>query len=148
MEHTGSSPCSQHPDNGRYSERDKSSPHSPTVSIIILSAHLRPGVPRDLFFPCFQPKCYAHFWSAPFVLHAPPISSSLYKKFSSSDLHALPCSGLIYDSVAHSVVYRRAGRPGFDSRQGQEIFLFATVSRPALGPTQPPIQSVPGSSVV
>jgi hypothetical protein len=36
----------------------------------------------------------------------------------------------------------RAGRPGFDSRQGK-IFLFSTVSRPALGATQPPIQWVP-----
>jgi hypothetical protein len=33
---------------------------------------------------------------------------------------------------------------GFDFRQGQEIFLLSTASRPALGPTQPPIQSVPG----
>jgi hypothetical protein len=39
----------------------------------------------------------------------------------------------------------RAGRAGFDSRQGLEIFLFATVSRPALGPTQPSIQWVPGA---
>jgi hypothetical protein len=33
----------------------------------------------------------------------------------------------------------RAGRPGFDSRQGQEIVLF-TASRTVLEPTQPPIQ--------
>jgi hypothetical protein len=31
---------------------------------------------------------------------------------------------------------------GFESRQGLGISLFATVSRPALGPTQPPIQCV------
>jgi hypothetical protein len=31
---------------------------------------------------------------------------------------------------------------GFDSRRGLEIFLFDTVSRPALGPTQPPIEWV------
>jgi hypothetical protein len=30
-----------------------------------------------------------------------------------------------------------------DSRQRQEIFLFSTASRPALGPTQRPIQWVP-----
>jgi hypothetical protein len=36
----------------------------------------------------------------------------------------------------------RAGRPGFDSRPGQEIFLFSTGSRPDLGPAQPPIQWV------
>jgi hypothetical protein len=38
----------------------------------------------------------------------------------------------------------RAGRPVFDSRQGLRILLFATASRPVLGPTQPPIQWVPG----
>jgi hypothetical protein len=40
------------------------------------------------------------------------------------------------------LVYRRAGRPGFDSFQRQDIFLLSTASRPALGPTQPPIQWV------
>jgi hypothetical protein len=38
----------------------------------------------------------------------------------------------------------RAGRLGFDSRQGQEISLFSTTSRLALGPTKSPIQWVPG----
>jgi hypothetical protein len=33
--------------------------------------------------------------------------------------------------------------PGFDSRQGQAISHSSTASRPALGPTQPPIQWVP-----
>jgi hypothetical protein len=28
----------------------------------------------------------------------------------------------------------------FDSRQGQDIFLFSTAFRPVLGPTQPPNQ--------
>jgi hypothetical protein len=35
-------------------------------------------------------------------------------------------------------------RPGFDFWQRQENFLFSTVSRPDLGPTQPPIQWVLG----
>jgi hypothetical protein len=39
----------------------------------------------------------------------------------------------------------RAGRPGFDSQQDLEIFLFPTVSRTALGPTQPPVPWVPGA---
>jgi hypothetical protein len=32
-----------------------------------------------------------------------------------------------------------------DSRQGMGIFLFTTASKQALGPTQPPIQWVPGA---
>jgi hypothetical protein len=34
---------------------------------------------------------------------------------------------------------------GFESRKGLGIFLFKTASRPALGPTQPPIQWVQGA---
>jgi hypothetical protein len=37
----------------------------------------------------------------------------------------------------------RAGRPGFDPLQGQGIFLFATASRSAVGPTQSPVQRMP-----
>jgi hypothetical protein len=34
----------------------------------------------------------------------------------------------------------------FDSWEGKEIYLIPTASRPALGPTQLPIQMVPGTS--
>jgi hypothetical protein len=39
----------------------------------------------------------------------------------------------------------RTGRPGLNSRQGQDIFLYSTVSRLVLGPTQTSIQCVPGA---
>jgi hypothetical protein len=38
-----------------------------------------------------------------------------------------------------------AEESGFDSRQEQEIFLFSIMFRPALGPTQPPIQWISGA---
>jgi hypothetical protein len=44
-------------------------------------------------------------------------------------------------------VWLRTGRPGFDPRQRQRIFPLASAasaSRPALGPTQPSVQLVPG----
>jgi hypothetical protein len=37
------------------------------------------------------------------------------------------------------------GIPGFNSWRGLGISLFTTASRTALGPTQPPIQRVPGA---
>jgi hypothetical protein len=47
-------------------------------------------------------------------------------------------------SSSVSIVTRlRDRRPWFDFRQGLQVFLLATASLPALGPTQPPIQSVP-----
>jgi hypothetical protein len=43
-------------------------------------------------------------------------------------------------------VWLRAGRPddrGLNPGRGERIFPLASVSRPALGPTQPPVQWVP-----
>jgi hypothetical protein len=49
-------------------------------------------------------------------------------------------------SVSESMKARlRTGRPGFHSRQGQRFFLFPTASRPAVEPTQPPIQWLQGA---
>jgi hypothetical protein len=39
----------------------------------------------------------------------------------------------------------RAGRLGFDSRQGLDFTFFATSSNPALESTQPTIQGLPGA---
>jgi hypothetical protein len=49
-------------------------------------------------------------------------------------------AGTLFE-IAQSVLI---GRPGFDPRQRQRIFLLASASRPAMGPTQPPAQWVSG----
>jgi hypothetical protein len=47
-------------------------------------------------------------------------------------------------NLACNLEVLRFGVLGFDSRRGLGIFLFTTASRTSLGPTQPPIQWVPG----
>jgi hypothetical protein len=44
------------------------------------------------------------------------------------------------EQIAVCIYNWTIGVLGFDSRRGLGIFLFTTASRPALGPTQPPIQ--------
>jgi hypothetical protein len=65
----------------------------------------------------------------------------------SSQLHSdWKCVPLAVSNIPHhnfDIFLLLAGWPGFDSRHG-ETFLFFTGSRPVLGPTQPPIQWVPG----
>jgi hypothetical protein len=72
MEPEGSLPHPQELSTCPYPELDQSSPHRP---ILILSTHLRLGLPSGLF-PSGSPinKLYAFLFS-PFVLYAPPISS-------------------------------------------------------------------------
>jgi hypothetical protein len=50
----------------------------------------------------------------------------------------------IYDEPG-SLVSIRTGRPGFDPRHRQRIFPLTSAYRPALRPTQPPVQWVPGA---
>jgi hypothetical protein len=66
MEPKGTLLCSQDPTTGPYHEPDESSPHPPTVSVrtILMSSHLRLGLPSRLFPSGFPTK----------VLYALPIS--------------------------------------------------------------------------
>jgi hypothetical protein len=54
------------------------------------------------------------------------------------------CHFILSRSLSQYSIWLRAGRSGFNPRHGQRIFLLAAASRPALGPTQPPTQWVPG----
>jgi hypothetical protein len=56
----------------------------------------------------------------------------------------VPFSVIASNQNSRGAMLARAGRPEFDSRQAQEIFLYSTVSRPALGPIHPPTQRGPG----
>jgi hypothetical protein len=53
----------------------------------------------------------------------------------------------VYFKVSYSLLerMRKIKKTLGDSRRELGIFLFTTVSRTALGPTQPPIQGVPGA---
>jgi hypothetical protein len=48
-----------------------------------------------------------------------------------------------WDSAMRIETRLRTGRSGIRARQRQEVFLFSNEFRTALGPMQPPIQSVP-----
>jgi hypothetical protein len=61
-----------------------------------------------------------------------------------NNMHHHSVQFFIYLRIARSVE-RQARRPGFDSWQGQEIFLCATASRQVPEPTQPPVQLVRGA---
>jgi hypothetical protein len=80
MEPEGSIPNSQELFTCPYPEPDQSSPHHPhptsTRSILILSKHLRLGLPSGLLPSGFPTNNLYEFLFSPFVLHAPPISSS------------------------------------------------------------------------
>jgi hypothetical protein len=70
----------------------------------------------------------------------------IYNRFSHENSYSFPFSGSHDSSVLLSwATGWTIGVLGFDSRRGMGIFLFTTESRTALGPTQLPIQWVPGA---
>jgi hypothetical protein len=86
--------------------------------------------------------CLNTFTAVLFVL-----SESYYGKFKTIKAYRIN-KYIIWSrdsSVGIATGYGLAGRPGVNSRQGQEIPLYSTASRRALGPAQPPIQWVSGA---
>jgi hypothetical protein len=71
MEPEDSLPCSHEPSTGPYHERYESSPYHPIICllrlIIMLSSHLRLGLPSCLFPSGFPTKPYTHSCSLPCV---------------------------------------------------------------------------------
>jgi hypothetical protein len=78
MEPDGSLPCSQKPSTGPYPEPDQYNTYHHILSllrsILILSTHLRLGLPSGLFPSGFPTNILYVFIFSPFVLHALPIS--------------------------------------------------------------------------
>jgi hypothetical protein len=67
-----------------------------------------------------------------------------HEAFPPAPAHSVHFMSYIWQIQDSSVSIERAGRPGFDSRQTQEVLLYPTESRHALAPTQPPTQWVEG----
>jgi hypothetical protein len=86
------------------------------------------------------PVCSEEIWLAQ-ILH--PLRGSFWSKF--LDLQILIHIQFFLNRVSSVIIVTklRAWWPGFNYRRGQEIFLFVAASRPALGPTNPPIQCIP-----
>jgi hypothetical protein len=79
MEPEGSLPCSQHPSTDPYPLSQIDPVHtiaSYLRSILILSTHLRLGIPSGLFRSGFPANILYTFLFSIFVPHALPISSS------------------------------------------------------------------------
>jgi hypothetical protein len=90
---------------------------------------------------CFQGTCCLHLlpWR-----HMQVLPTRYQSTTHSVTSLMMICQGCIYALAGYNEGLQ-ARQPGFDSRQGQEIFIFSTVSRPTLGSTQPPIRKVLGS---
>ena len=80
-----------------------------------------------------------------FSRNIPYASCRLGLLFAASTLCSVFCTNLSYSGGPGSVVGIATGYgldgPGIDSRWGQD---FPHLSRPVLGPTQPPVQLLPG----
>jgi hypothetical protein len=90
---------------------------------------------------------YSFYMHSPRMLWYTDLIRWLHDKYFTSwkhiyvDVILLNSNASRYTTVS-TVTRLRAGCPGFDSLQGQGIFLLATASRLTMGPIQPPFQWV------
>jgi hypothetical protein len=121
------------------------------VISLALSHCLRPGEncePRQV-----RRFCTTHPTDgASFTGHSAPLQSDITtgNECSATPLFPEKCVFCLviatwqnWGSSVNIVTMLRAGRSGIDTRRGQKIFIFATASRPALGPTHPAIHREP-----
>jgi hypothetical protein len=97
--------------------------------------------------------CRNHTLYVTTSLHVASLAASYISIGSFADMHFAQHSWKINKAKLHHgsgagycqyTVWLRTGRSRFDSRQTQRIFPLASVSRPALGPTQPPVHWILG----
>jgi hypothetical protein len=74
--------------------------------------------------------------------HIPPFIITILLPTTTASCHILSGS-LFTNNIISQSVQCLTGRPEFDPRH--RIFPLTSASRPALGPTQPPVQWVPGA---
>jgi hypothetical protein len=72
------------------------------------------------------------------------VGDLMIKPYHSSPIWFLPLVLVLLNHLLISTGWT-IGVLGFDSQWGLGIFLFTTASRKVLGPSQPPIQWVPGA---
>jgi hypothetical protein len=123
---------------------------------------LRLGLQSGLLSSGFPSKILYTFLTSPTQIAFPfhlilldlitLIISAGENKLRSSSLCSLLHSPLVSFPFCYVQIFSSTESPffglddrGFESRQGLGIFIFTIASGPTLGPTQPPIQWVPGA---